>query len=83
MTRKNKVVRDPVDQTPIETDEPAFVPPKPEKVAKPGTRRVEITPLGAEVQCWSEHGMHDTAGVIVETSYADIFVQRGWAKELD
>lgn len=83
MTRKNKVVRDPVDQTLIETDEPAFVPPKPEKKAKPAKRRVEITPAGASALCWSEHGMHDEAGVIVETAYADIFVQRGWAKEVD
>lgn len=83
MTRKNKVVRDPVDQTPIETDEPAFEPPKPAKKARPETRRVEITPKGAEVQCWSEHKMHDEAGEIVETSFADIFVERGWAKEVD
>lgn len=83
MTRKKKVIRDPADQTPIETDEPAFEPPKPEKVAKPGTRRVEITPAGAEAMCWSEHGMHDEAGVIIETSFADIFVARGWARDVD
>lgn len=83
MTRRKKIVRDPVDQTPIETDEPAFVPPQPEKKTKPGTRRVEITQAGAEAQCWSEHGMHDEAGVIVETSFADIFVARGWARDVD
>lgn len=83
MTRRKKVVRDPVDQTPIETDEDAFEPPKPERKSRPGTRRVEITPAGAEALCWSEHGMHDEAGVIVETSYADIFVERGWAVEVD
>lgn len=82
MTRKNKVVKDPADGTPIETDEPAFVPPKPEKKALPAKRRVEITPAGAHAQCWSEHGMHETSGEIVETSYADVFVERGWAKEV-
>lgn len=83
MTRKKKIVTDPTDGTPIETDEPLFEAPKVEKKPKPGTRRVEITPAGAAAQCWSEHGMHDEAGVIVETSYSDIFVQRGWAKEVD
>lgn len=81
MTRKSKVVKDPTDGTPIETDEPAFVPPKPEKKALPAKRRVMITPAGADAQCWSEHGMHDEAGVIVETAYADLFVSRGWAEE--
>jgi hypothetical protein len=83
LTRKNRVVKDPIDQTPIETDEPAFVPPKPERKARPARRHVEITPAGADAQCWSEHGMHETAGVIIETTYADIFVERGWAKEVD
>jgi hypothetical protein len=83
MTRKKKIVRDPVDQTPIETDEAVFEPPKPEKKTRPARRRVEITPAGAEVQCWSEHGMHDEAGVIIETDLADIFVERGWAIEVD
>lgn len=83
MTRKNKIVRDPVDGTPIETDEPAFVPPKPAKKKRTQIRRVEITPAGADALCWSEHGMHDEAGVIIETAYADIFVGRGWAIEVE
>jgi len=83
MTRKNKVVRDPVDQTPIETDEPGFKPPQPEKKVRPAKRRVEITAAGAAAMCWSEHGMHDEEGAIIDTSYADIFVQRGWAREID
>lgn len=83
MTRKRKIVRDPVDQTPIETDEPTFEPPKPEKKARPTTRRIKITPAGAEALCWSEHGQHDKAGEVIETAYADIFVERGWGVEVD
>lgn len=83
MTRKKKIVQDPIDGTPIETDEDILVPPQPEQVVRPEERDVEITPAGAEAQCWSEHGMHDQAGVVIKTKLADIFVQRGWAKEID
>lgn len=83
MTRRKKVVSDPGDQTPIETDEDLPPPATPKDIPKPGKRRVEITQAGADALCWSEHGMHDTAGVVIDTTYADLFVSRGWAKEVD
>jgi hypothetical protein len=82
MTRRKRIVRED-DGTPVETDEDALALPSPDAPQhRDPEREVEITPAGAEAQCWSEHGMHDEAGVIIKTKYADIFVQRGWARDI-
>lgn len=43
-------------------------------------RTVQWTALGEERRAHSEHGMH-VAGEIVETEYADILIERGFAEE--
>ena len=81
MTRRKKVVSDPVDGTPIETDEDLPVEDAAPTPAQSAKRLVEWTQKGEDAGAWSEHGMHK-AGEKVETTFADLFVSRGWAKEV-
>lgn len=77
MTRRKKVVSD-TDGTPIETDEDL----PHEEAESADVRKIRITKLGEEVGAWTEHGQHK-AGEEVETSFADIFIERGWAEDID
>jgi len=44
-------------------------------------RTVAWTALGEEQRAHSEHGMH-VAGEIVETDFADVLIERGFAEEV-
>jgi hypothetical protein len=80
LTRKKKVVSD-TDGTPIETEEDLPVDETAETEPKADVRKVRITQKGEDVGAFTEHGQHK-AGEEVDTSFADIFVERGWAEEI-
>lgn len=80
MTRRKKIVHE-GDGTPIETDEDLPLEETEPVEPKPDVRKIRITKLGEEVGAWTEHGQHK-AGEEVETSFADIFVERGWAEDI-
>lgn len=81
MTRRKKIVHA-EDGTPIETDEDLPLDPQSQSEPKADVRAIVITKLGEDVQAWTEHGTHQE-GDRVETAFANIFIERGWAREAD
>ena len=64
------------------SDEPALSPPDPDpEPSTPALVRVIWTQKGGDMGAWSEHGPHKT-GDIVDTAYADILIERGFAERV-
>ncbi len=77
MSRKKKVITDPVDGTLIETDEDTGA------ADYPTEEGVEVvwTEKAEKEGVFSEHGQH-RAGDVVKTTYAALFIERGHATEV-